>query len=45
VQIADILKLMQEGALIHNTLRAIHPYELPTLVCPNGDASSDTFAE
>jgi hypothetical protein len=41
MQITDILKLLQEGALIHITLGTIHPCEPPTLVCPDGDAISD----
>jgi hypothetical protein len=39
VQIADILKLLQEGALIHITLGTIDPCEPPTLVFHDGDAS------
>jgi hypothetical protein len=41
MKIADILELLEEGALIHITLGAIHPCEPPTLVCPDGDSSSD----
>jgi hypothetical protein len=41
VQITDILKLLQEGALIHITLGTIDPCEPSNLVCPDGDASND----
>jgi hypothetical protein len=41
VQIMDTLKLLQEGALIHITLGTIYPCEPPTLVCTNGDVSSN----